>query len=116
MKPIIKQNIFKLAHPLPSKTEEEQLEKLVGNDTTFIERIVSTGQVSPPNFWYEQDKDEWVVLLQGSAKLIFDTEEGQLLQLQAGDAVFIAAKRKHKVVFTSNEPPCIWLAVHGQLS
>ncbi|MFK7907206.1 MAG: cupin domain-containing protein [Chitinophagales bacterium] len=37
---------------------------------------------------------------------------GEELQLKGGDSVFIEAGRKHRVIFTSKEPPCIWLAVH----
>ncbi len=63
--------------------------------------------------WYNQDRDEWVILLQGDATLgYFD---GSSIQLEAGDYVFIPAHQKHRVEYTSSEPPYIWLAVHANL-
>jgi cupin 2 domain-containing protein len=53
------------------------------------------------------------VLLQGDAEIYF--EEGPLVRLRAGDYLMISAHQKHRVEYTSIEPPCIWLAVHGQL-
>ena len=105
-----KKNILQL--PPPSK--EEIFETLLQNKekNILIERIISTGQITPENEWYDQEKDEWVVLLQGKARLLFDEKNGEVLQLEQGDSVFIEARRKHRVIFTSSEPPCIWLAVH----
>jgi cupin 2 domain-containing protein len=40
-----------------------------------IERIVSTGQASPPDFWYDQPETEWVVLLKGEAGLLLQGED-----------------------------------------
>ncbi len=99
---------------LPQSNESELFEALVEDKEkgVLVERIVSTGQITPENEWYDQEKDEWVVLLQGEAKLLFDEIGGEELSLEVGDAVFIQAKRRHRVVFTSSEPPCIWLAVH----
>ncbi|MGB0931616.1 MAG: cupin domain-containing protein [Chitinophagales bacterium] len=97
-----------------SSSKEEIFEALHQNDKkgVLIERIISAGQITPENEWYDQEKDEWVVLLQGKATLLFDEVGGELLSLKGGDSVFIEAKRKHRVVFTSKEPACIWLAVH----
>lgn len=97
---------------LPTASKEEIFETLLQKKGILIERIVSTGQITPENEWYDQEKDEWVVLLQGKATLLLDKVGGELLQLDAGDAVLIEARRKHRVVFTSTEPACIWLAVH----
>jgi len=36
------------------------------------------------------------------------------LELGKGDYVLIPPMQKHRVVYTSQEPPCIWLAVHFQ--
>lgn len=44
-------NIFDLPTKLPS---EELVESLLANDQVLIERIVSTGQVTPPGEWYDQ--------------------------------------------------------------
>ena len=103
-------NIFELPADLPQ--DEEQLEILL-QDTgqgVRIERILSTGQASPPGFWYDQAQNEWVVLLQGQAELAWD--DGSVMPLQKGDWVFISAHKRHRIKWTSAEPPCIWLAVH----
>ena len=104
-------NIFDLPPSLPDK---ELFESLVSNDKISIERIISTGQTTPPGEWYDQDRDEWVILLQGAASLTFDA--GRQIKLVAGDYVFIPAHQKHRVEYTSSNPPCIWLAVHGNMS
>lgn len=103
-------NLFQLPDEIP---EEELFQAIIPDKGVLIERIISTGQVSPPGFWYEQDRDEWVVLLQGKSKLAW--ELGRTQDLGPGDWVFIPAKERHRVEWTSKEPPCIWLAVHGKL-
>ena len=75
-----------------------------------IERIVSSGQASPPGFWYEQAWDEWVLVLAGRALLAFD--DGERCELGAGDCVAIAAHRRHRVEWTDPAAPTVWLAVH----
>ncbi len=104
-------NIFDLPSSLPN---EELFESIVSTDNILIERIISTGQVTPPGEWYDQDKDEWVILLQGEAALSY--ADGSKIKLTAGDYLFIPAHQKHRVEYTSSEPPCIWLAIHGDLS
>ena len=90
----------------------EVFETLVSGDI-LIERIISTGQTTPEGEWYDQKKDEWVILLQGEAKLLF--EEGSDVKMVKGDYLFIKAHEKHRVIHTSVDPPCIWLAVHANL-
>jgi cupin 2 domain-containing protein len=102
-------NIFELPISLPP---EELFESLVAADQLRIERIISTGQVTPPGEWYDQEQDEWVILLQGEAELSY--EDGSRLKLKAGDYVAIAAHQRHRVEYTTTEPPCIWLAIHAQ--
>ena len=48
---------------------DEEITALLTAPNVRIERIVSTGQASPPGFWWDQEWDEWVVLLSGSAGL-----------------------------------------------
>ena len=103
-------NIFDLPLKLPS---EECFEPLVSSEQVLIERIISTGQTTPVGEWYNQERDEWVILLQGNATLNYT--DGSSIQLKAGDYVFIPAHQKHRVGYTSSEPPCIWLAVHANL-
>jgi len=93
--------------------EKEVTEALFPDTGVLIERIVSSGQTTPPDEWYDQERDEWVMLVQGSARLVW--ENGKVMSMQSGDWVLIPAHERHRVDYTSSEPPCIWLAVHGKL-
>lgn len=94
---------------LPINLPDELMECLVETSQVRIERIVSTSHASPDGFWYDQDEHEWVVLLQGAAKLTF--AEGQTLEMTPGDHVLIPAHRQHRVDWTTAEQPTVWLAV-----
>lgn len=96
---------------LPPASTEEHFEALCRGDTARVERIVSTGQATPPGEWYDQAQAEWVVLLQGSAGLIFEGDQ-QAVVLAPGDWVLIPARCRHRVAWTHPEQPTIWLAVH----
>lgn len=96
---------------LTTPLAEEEFTTLLQTPGVRIERIVSTGQCSPPGFWYDQPLGEWVVLLAGEAGLRFADEE-QARTLGTGDWVEIAAHRRHRVEWTSMTPPAIWLAIH----
>lgn len=96
---------------LPATSAEEVVRSLVRRPGLRLESIVSTGQASPPGFWYEQADDEWVVLLRGAAALRF-ADEGEALALSPGDHLFIAAGRRHRVEWTAADQPTVWLALH----
>jgi cupin 2 domain-containing protein len=76
-----------------------------------IERIVSTGQASPPGFWFDQPDDEFVVLLAGAARLRFEAD-GLEFDLRPGDWVEIPPDARHRVEWTQADPPTVWLAIH----
>lgn len=103
-------NLFELPTLLPST---EMYEPLATGKSTLIERIISSGQQTPPGTWLDQPQDEWVVLLQGEAELAY--ADGTCLRLKPGDHVLIPARQQHRVKYTSANPACIWLAVHGSL-
>ena len=103
-------NLFDLPDPL---ADAEEATDLIPDRGVKIERIVSRGQTSPASEWYDQDRDEWVALIQGEA--VLEYEGGEKLRLGAGDHVLIPAHCRHRVDFTSRTPPCIWLAVFGTL-
>lgn len=88
----------------------EIVEVLAEGPGCRIERIISWGQSSPDGFWYDQDEDEWITLLQGQATLDFG---GRLQVLEAGEQLLIPARLRHRVAATSSQPPCIWLCVFG---
>lgn len=89
----------------------ERSETLLSRPGLRIERIVSTGQASPPGFWYEETEGEWVLLASGSARLRF-ADETAARSLQAGDWLYIAPRRRHRVDWTDPASPTVWLAVH----
>jgi cupin 2 domain-containing protein len=103
-------NIYTLPEPLPNS---EAFEPLIQTQSLLVERIISTGQTTPEGEWYNQEQDEWVMLLQGEATL--SDSEGSQIQLKAGDYLLIRAHQKHRVEYTSTNPACIWLAIHGNL-
>ncbi|HYP57260.1 MAG TPA: cupin domain-containing protein [Beijerinckia sp.] len=96
---------------LPGGSDAEQFTELVAAADLKIERIVSTGQASPPGFWYDQPSAEWVVVLEGSAGLLFEGEARPRI-LRKGDHVVIPAHKKHRVEWTDKDQPTIWLAMH----
>ncbi len=94
---------------LPRGNAGETFETLIETPGARIERIVSNGQASPPGFWYDQDRTEWVVVIAGAAGL---TIEGapRTRTLRAGDFIELPAHVRHRVEWT--ETPTVWLAVH----
>lgn len=99
-----------LLQPLPAAQAKEMIDTLARGDGMRIERIVSHGQCSPPGFWYEQDEDEWIVVMAGLARLQFD--DGRLLEMKPGDQLNIRARRRHRVDWTAPDMPTVWLAVY----
>ena len=85
---------------------EELTTVLAEGGNVRIERIVSTGQVSD---WYDQVETEYVALLEGCAEIEY--ENGEKTVLSKGDAVLIKPRARHRVSYTSIDPPCIWLCV-----
>ena len=96
-------NIFDLSElPLP----EELTTILAESKNVRIQRIISTGQVSG---WYDQTETEFVVLLEGSAVIEF--EDDKCVTMKSGDTLLINPHERHRVSFTSTEPPCVWLCI-----
>ena len=96
--------------PSMALTHEVLSELLISRDLR-IERIVSTGQASPVDYWYDQEWHEWVILLRGSAQLLFE-DESDARFLRPGDFVHILAHRRHRVLSTDPQQVTVWLAVH----
>ncbi len=94
----------------PSPSEAERLETLASGAGVRIEKILSSGHVTPPGEWYDQSDDEWVLLVEGEATIGF--ESGMQCTLRGGEWVFLPAHVRHRVESTSVSPGCVWLAVH----
>ncbi len=103
-------NIFS---PAPGqKSENEYFETILSAPDLKIERIVGLRAFSEPGKWYDQEEDEWVILLQGEAELEF--KEGEILHMKRGDYIFLPSHKVHRVKKTSGQPNCVWLAVFGK--
>jgi prolyl oligopeptidase len=96
---------------MPTNGAGEIVETLVETDAITIERIVSLGHASPTDFWYDQPRDEWVLLLTGAAKVRFE-DEASLVELKPGDCLTIPAHCRHRVEWTAPDEPTVWLAAH----
>jgi cupin 2 domain-containing protein len=96
---------------IPDSVPEEVFEILVKTNHLKLERIVSAGQATPAGEWYDQETNEWVILLSGSAGLLFEGET-ELCVLYPGDYVHIPAHRRHRVEWTDAKHKTVWLAVH----
>lgn len=99
-------NIFE---GIPEALDAEVFEDIVRSPRVRIERILSQGQTSPETGWYDQDENEWVAVLRGRGRLLF--QNGGEVELGDGDYVHIPAHTKHKVVWTDHASVTIWLAV-----
>lgn len=93
----------------PWDKTQEQFTSLFKGKSVRIERIVSSGHTTNPNEWYDQEEFEFVMLVQGKARLEF--ADGEEMWLSAGDYCCIEPHQKHRVTYTSIEPICIWIAV-----
>ncbi|MBZ0199528.1 MAG: cupin domain-containing protein [Ignavibacteriaceae bacterium] len=106
----MKDKIKNIFASLPEDFSLEVFETILTSGDVKLERIVSKGHSSPEGFWYDQDENEWVLLLQGRAELkYFDDDENKILK--AGDYLNIPAHTKHRVEWTSPNEETIWLAL-----
>lgn len=105
-------SVFNLYADIEADARDERFERLVEQAGVLIERLVSTGQASPEGFWYDDPRDEWVVLLAGAAVLEFEAQGGAHHQMRSGDYVHIPAHCRHRVAWTDTATPTVWLAVY----
>ena len=103
--------ISNLYADLPTAMKDESFQEILSRPNLKIERIVSRGHCSPDDFWYDQEVDEWVLLVQGQAGLEFEGDS-DTIELKPGDHLLIPAHRRHRVAWTSESEDTIWLAVH----
>ncbi len=82
---------------------EEITETLINRRSIKVERIISNRASTG---WYDQDENEFVLLLKGGAVLDFD---GETVEMKEGDWILIKAHQKHRVV--STEKDTVWLCV-----
>lgn len=102
-----------LGDGVPTALPEELTTVLAAGDGVRIERIVSRGHASEPGSWCDQSSDEFVLLVQGAARLEFEDAN---LELRAGDWVEIPARVRHRVAWTAEDADTVWLAVYRAAS
>lgn len=96
---------------LPTDFTNEIFEPLLQTPSLLLERIISYGQTTPEDEWYDQEKDEWVMLLSGSAGVRIESEP-DIIELKPGDYLLLPAHQRHRVEWTSATEKTIWLALH----
>jgi cupin 2 domain-containing protein len=96
---------------IPDAIDDEVFDTILLSDRCKIERIISMGHKSPPDYWYDQERDEWVMVLKGAAKLKFKNHN-KIIEMMPGDYLLIPAHCKHRVEWTDPDVETIWLAVH----
>lgn len=95
-------NFFNITTPVEGT---EAITELLQHKNITINRVVSNRLNE--GAWYDQDEDEWLVLIRGAAILFIDNEEKTL---KSGDTLFIPAHELHRVISTSDN--ALWLTVH----
>jgi len=93
-------------YSLPTDLSQELTEVLTESNSIRIERIVSHGHASPNDFWYDQDENEWVVVLKGKAKLLFEGDD-EPMEMGSGDFVNIPAHKRHRIEWTTGDEPTV---------
>src|SRR5258705_5452888 len=96
---------------VPPDLPEELFRTLLRAPGLHIERITSHGHASPPDFWYDQDTSEWILLLRGAARLRLAGPD-ESVDLLPGSFLNIPAHKKHRVDWTDPAQPTLWLAIH----
>ena len=95
---------------IPTELPDEHFDQLYATENFLLERIVSHGHTTAPDTWYEQDRDEWVCLLSGGARLTFPDAEPRTLR--PGEHFALPAGLRHRVDWTDPEVDSVWLALH----
>jgi cupin 2 domain-containing protein len=104
-------NVKNIFDGIPSALTEELFTTIHTAKKFRLERIVSQGQCSPQGFWYDQNENEWLIVLEGNAAIQFDGDP-EPVELKAGSFLYIPAHAKHRVARTSQTQQTVWLAIH----
>jgi cupin 2 domain-containing protein len=106
-----KMDIRNIYSDIQKHAPDEILENIIQTDQFKIERIISRGHATAEGEWYDQDKNEWVLVLKGNAGLLFEGSD-ENVTMKTGDYINIPAHQKHRVEWTDPEEETVWLAVH----
>jgi cupin 2 domain-containing protein len=108
MKPMNSPAKKNILENIPSSIPAEIFETILQTQHLRVERIISRGQKSDADFWYEQEQAEWVLVIKGAARIQF---ENHFVELQAGDYINIEPHQKHRLDWTTPDAETVWLAV-----
>jgi len=92
----------------------ERFDELARGEGVRVERIVSLAAASAPGHWDDQETEEWVLLVSGAARLE-EEDPPRTLELAPGDWVRIPAGCRHRVAWTAEDGPTVWVAVHYRI-
>ena len=109
LKFLMKDSDLNIFSNLTTGHSTEETLSLLSSDKVRIERILSSGQASPPGFWYDQEEHEWVLVLRGFGMIEY--QDGTQIMLAPGDHLHIPPHVRHRVSQTSRQEPTLWLAV-----
>jgi len=104
-------DLYNLYDDIPANLPDELFTDILATDAFRVERIVSHDHASPDGFWYDQEQSEWVMVLQGAARILFD-EPADAVELGPGDCLNIPAHKRHRVEWTAPDQRTVWLAIH----
>lgn len=91
-------------------TDGEIVDVLARASGGRVVRYVSHGHASKPGFWYDQQEDEFVVVLAGRARVALGDDE--TVELGAGDYLWIPAHARHRVEWTDPDQDTVWLCAY----
>ena len=101
-------NIFS---DIQKQAPDEVLETILQTGQFKIERIISHGHATTEGEWYDQDRNEWVLVLKGNTGLLFEGNDKTVI-MKTGDYINIPAHQKHRVEWTDPEEETVWLTIH----
>jgi len=104
-------DLHNLHDNIPTNLPDEVFTDILKKDDFRVERIVSHGHASPEGFWYDQERNEWVMVLEDAARIVFDGET-DAVELGPGDYLTIPAHKRHRVEWTDPDQRTVWLALH----
>ena len=100
-------NIFQ---NIPTNLDEELFTNILDHKGLKFQRIVSDAHITPKDEWYDQEDNEWLILIQGAAIISFEDEED--ITLKVGDYLNLPSHKRHRVSWTSEDEKTIWLVAH----
>jgi cupin 2 domain-containing protein len=104
-------DLHNLYDGIPKELPEELFTEILKTGVFRVERIVCQGHASPEGFWYDQEQNEWVTVLQGAARIRFEGRT-DAVELGPGDYLTISAHKRHRVEWTAPGQRTVWLAIH----